>query len=81
MEDIIVLKFGGSSVADNEKLKIVADKITNMYDKNNNIVRENDRQINWRSQGVSKKCRKKGDGCISKLWRTNVSSKIKYTFK
>ena len=38
MDDIIVLKFGGSSVADNEKLKIVADKITNMYDKNNNIV-------------------------------------------
>ena len=38
MEDIIVLKFGGSSVADNEKLKIVADKITNMYDKDNNIV-------------------------------------------
>ena len=38
MEDIIVLKFGGSSVADNEKLKIVADKITNMYDKKNNIV-------------------------------------------
>ena len=25
--DTIVLKFGGSSVADNEKLKIVADKI------------------------------------------------------
>lgn len=38
MDDIIVLKFGGSSVADNEKLKIVADKITNMYDKKNNIV-------------------------------------------
>lgn len=38
MNDIIVLKFGGSSVANNERLKIVADKITNMYDKNNNIV-------------------------------------------
>ena len=25
--DTIVLKFGGSSVADNEKLKIVAEKI------------------------------------------------------
>lgn len=38
MNDTIVLKFGGSSVADNEKLKVVADKIINMYNKNNNIV-------------------------------------------
>ena len=38
MNDTIVLKFGGSSVADNEKLRVVADKIINMYDKNNNIV-------------------------------------------
>ena len=38
MEDIIVLKFGGSSVADNEKLKIVANKIIDMYNKENNIV-------------------------------------------
>lgn len=36
--DTIVLKFGGSSVADNEKLKIVAGKITQLYDKNNNII-------------------------------------------
>ena len=36
--DTIVLKFGGSSVSDNERLKIVADKITKLYDKNNNIV-------------------------------------------
>lgn len=34
----IVLKFGGSSVADNGKLKIVADKIINLYKKNYNIV-------------------------------------------
>ena len=38
MNDTIVLKFGGSSVADNERLKVVADKIINMYNKNNNIV-------------------------------------------
>lgn len=38
MEPIIVLKFGGSSVADNEKLKIVADKIIDLYNKKNNIV-------------------------------------------
>ena len=36
--DTIVLKFGGSSVADNEKLKIVAEKIINLYEKGNNIV-------------------------------------------
>lgn len=36
--DTIVLKFGGSSVADNEKLKLVANRIINLYDKGNNIV-------------------------------------------
>ena len=36
--DTIVLKFGGSSVADNEKLKIVAEKIINLYNKSYNIV-------------------------------------------
>lgn len=32
------MKFGGSSVADNDKLKIVANKIIDLYDKENNIV-------------------------------------------
>lgn len=36
--DTIVMKFGGSSVADNDKLKLVANKIINLYDKKNNIV-------------------------------------------
>lgn len=36
--DTIVLKFGGSSVADNEKLKLVADKIIGLYEKKHNIV-------------------------------------------
>ena len=36
--DTIVVKFGGSSVADNDKLKIVADKIIGLYNKKNNIV-------------------------------------------
>ena len=35
--DTIVMKFGGSSVADNDKLKIVANKIIDLY-KDNNIV-------------------------------------------
>jgi len=32
------MKFGGSSVADNNRLKLVASKIIDLYDKNNNIV-------------------------------------------
>lgn len=36
--DTIVMKFGGSSVANNKKLKLVADKIIDMYNKSNNIV-------------------------------------------
>lgn len=36
--DTIVLKFGGSSVADDEKLKLVANKIISLYQKNHNIV-------------------------------------------
>ena len=47
--DTIVMKFGGTSVADNDKLKIVADKIIDMYNKGNRVVvvvsaqRENNR--------------------------------------
>lgn len=36
--DTIVLKFGGSSVASNEKLQTVADKIIKLYKENNEIV-------------------------------------------
>lgn len=36
--DTIVMKFGGSSVADNKRLKIVAQKIIDLYNKENNIV-------------------------------------------
>lgn len=36
--DTIVMKFGGSSVANDERLKIVAQKIIDMYNKENNIV-------------------------------------------
>ena len=38
MDTIVVLKFGGSSVSDNNKLKIVADKIISEYKKNNKVV-------------------------------------------
>lgn len=36
--DTVVLKFGGSSVADNIKLNVVANKIIDLYNKNNNVV-------------------------------------------
>lgn len=36
--DTIVMKFGGSSVADNEKLKLVANKIVELYNNNNIVV-------------------------------------------
>ena len=36
--DTIVLKFGGSSISDNIKLNIVANKIIDYYNDNNNIV-------------------------------------------
>ena len=36
--DTVVLKFGGSSIADNIKLNIVANKIIDLYNKKNNIV-------------------------------------------
>ena len=36
--DTIVLKFGGSSVASYERLKMVAQKIIDLYEKNNKIV-------------------------------------------
>ncbi len=38
MEDVVVLKFGGSSVSDNEHLKIVANKIIDFKNNNQNIV-------------------------------------------
>ena len=38
MEDTIVLKFGGSSVSNNESLKIVANKIIDFKNTNKNVV-------------------------------------------
>lgn len=34
----VVMKFGGSSVADNIKLNIVANKVIDMYNEDNNVV-------------------------------------------
>ena len=38
MDTIVVLKFGGSSLADNQKLELVANKIINQYYKGNKVV-------------------------------------------
>ena len=36
--DIIVLKFGGTSVANNEKLNIVSKKIMKLHDEGHSVV-------------------------------------------
>lgn len=36
--DTVVLKFGGSSVANDEKLKLVANKVIDFYNQKNNVV-------------------------------------------
>ena len=36
--DTIVMKFGGSSVADNIRLNQVAEKVIELYNQNNNII-------------------------------------------
>ena len=36
--DTIVMKFGGSSVADNVKLNIVANKVIDVFNQGNNVV-------------------------------------------
>ena len=38
MDTVVVLKFGGSSVADNLKLNVVAQKIIDLYEKKNKVV-------------------------------------------
>ena len=38
MTNTLVLKFGGTSVADNEKLNLVANKISTLYDEGYNVV-------------------------------------------
>ena len=67
--DTIVMKFGGSSVANNDRLKLVAQKIIDMYNKENNIVvilsaqgKTTDKLINEASQIMKKTGL--GDGSI-----------------
>lgn len=73
MNDTIVLKFGGSSVANNERLKIVAEKIINLHNKKNKIVvilsaqgKTTDKLIE-EARRIIEQCSKKRNGCISKL--------------
>lgn len=53
----IVLKFGGTSVADNEKINLVANKIATLYDEGYNIVvvvsAQGKKQINYYMKHVS----------------------------
>ncbi|MBS5857159.1 MAG: hypothetical protein ACLTKT_00630 [Clostridia bacterium] len=73
MNDTIVLKFGGSSVANNERLKIVAEKIINLHNKKNKIVvilsaqgKTTDKLIE-EARRIIEQCSKKRNGCINKL--------------
>ena len=36
--DTVILKFGGSSVSNNENLNLVSQKIMNFYDENNRVI-------------------------------------------
>ena len=77
--DTIVMKFGGSSVANSERLKIVAQKIIDMYDKENNIVvilsaqgKTTDKLINEASQIIKENA--KYDNNTKKLGLKDSSS-------
>ena len=74
--DTIVMKFGGSSVADNDKLKIVAQKIIDMYNKENNIVvilsaqgKTIDKLINEASQIIKENVKIKSPSKNSEIFR------------
>ena len=74
--DTIVMKFGGSSVADNEKLKIVAQKIIDMYNKENNIVvilsaqgKTTDKLINEASQIIKENVKIESPSKNSEIFR------------
>lgn len=74
--DTIVMKFGGSSVADNDKLKIVAQKIIDMYNKENNIVvilsaqgKTTDKLINEASQIIKENVKIKSPSKNSEIFR------------
>ena len=68
----IVLKFGGSSVANNEKLKLVANKIIDIKNKKNNIVvilsaqgKTTDKLIKEAKELGSKNCNRELDVLLS----------------
>ena len=74
--DTIVMKFGGSSVADNDKLKIVAQKIIDMYNKENNIVvilsaqgKTTDKLINEASQIIKENVKIESPSKNSEIFR------------
>ena len=74
--DTIVMKFGGSSVADNDKLKIVAQKIIDMSNKENNIVvilsaqgKTTDKLINEASQIIKENVKIKSPSKNSEIFR------------
>lgn len=70
--DTIVLKFGGSSVADNEKFQLVANRIIPLYEKGNNVIvvlsaqgKTTDRLIEEANQLASQKINREMDALLS----------------
>lgn len=85
--DTIVLKFGGSSVADNEKLNLVANIITKLYDKGNRIIvvlsaqgKTTDTLINQAAELSDNVKLRELDTLLSSRW-TNINIKISNYFK
>ena len=85
--DTIVLKFGGSSVADNEKLNLVANIITKLYDKGNRIIvvlsaqgKITDNLINQAAELSDNVKLRELDTLLSSRW-TNINIKISNYFK
>ena len=85
--DTIVMKFGGSSVADNDKLKLVAKKVIDLYDKNNNIVvilsaqgKTTDKLIQEALE-LSKNAENRELDMLLSSRRANINCKIEYIIK
>lgn len=81
MNKIVVLKFGGSSVADDEKLNIVAQKVIEYYKNGNEVVvvlsaqgKTTDKLIKKaRHYQKNPKQKRRVDACFSR--RANINSK------
>ena len=87
MSKIIVLKFGGSSLENDDKLKLVAKRIAKIYDKNKKVVvvlsaqgKTTDTLINQAAELSDNVKLRELDTLLSSRW-TNINIKISNYFK